>query len=318
MMALDWLFGAKPTPTVSATESSTTQWPTWYSQWINQLLGKASSVAGEPYQPYGQPRISPTSADTSASWNAVRSGIGSYAPILGAGQGMVQSAGGPFNEAEFQSYMNPYTSNVVNRIGELGGRNLRENLLPQVNDTFIRSGQFGSRGNFDLTGRALRDTQEAVLAEQGKALAGGFEESMRNYNAGMDRRLSSGQALGNLAQLGQGLSLQDAAALQSIGQQQEGKTQQSLDLAYQDFLEQRDWPRKNVEWMSSISRGINPPTSTTSTTTGPASQSQLAPNSLAQLAGTALGIYGLTGGFKKGGRVRTPRRSGLNYYKMAA
>lgn len=303
-MALDWLFGAEPTPKVTSTTNTNSQWPSWYSSWINSLLGKASSVASEPYQPYGQPRIAPFSGDTNAAFDKVRSGIGAYEPTLSAGQSMVSSAGGGFNQSEFQNYMNPYTSGVVDRIGTLAGRNLSENLLPQVNDTFIRSGQFGSRGNFDLTGRAIRDTQEAALAEQNKALASGFEESMRNYNTGMDRRLQSGTALANTAQLGQGLRLQDAAALQGIGQAQEDKTQQSLGLAYQDFLEQRDYPKSQVEWMSSISRGVNPPTSTTSTSTGPASQSQLAPNTLSQLAGTALGIYGLSGGFKKGGKVK--------------
>lgn len=304
----DLLFGSKPLPTVTSQDTTNTTYPVWYQTWLNQLLGKAGSVANEPYQPYGQPRIAPFSSDTGQAFGQVRAGQGAWQPEYGQGISAITSAGGQFDPNEFSQYMNPYIDSVVNRIGELGGRNLSENLLPQVNDSFIRAGQFGSSGNFDLTGRALRDTQEAVLAQQNQALAGGFDSSMKNYQGALDRRLSAGQALGSAAQLGQGLRLQDAAALQGIGGAQEDKTQQSLNLGYQDFLEQRDYPRSQVDWLSNIIRGVPAPTSTTSTSTGTANQSQLAPNTLAQLAGTALGIYGLSGGFKRGGRVRAKKK----------
>lgn len=306
MGLLDGLFGSSTNPTVTTQDKTSTSLPSWYQQYLNAILGKASSVAAEPYQPYTSPRIAPTSGDTTAAYNQVRSGIGAYQPTLNAAQGVTANAANPnLNTGTFSSYFNPYVGGVVDRIGELAGRNLGENLLPQVNDSFIKAGQFGSSRNQDFTLRALRDTQESALAQQNQALAQGFDSQMQNYNAGMDRSLNAGQQLGSLAQLGQGMNLQDAAALQGIGQSQEDKTQQSLNLGYQDFLEQRDYPRNQVDWFSSILRGYNPGTTTTSTSTAPATSSQLAPNSLSQLAGSALGIYGLTNGFqfRRGGKV---------------
>jgi hypothetical protein len=324
------LFGTKPLPTVTTKDTTNSQYPSWYQNYLNSLLGKASSVAGEPYKAYGGPRIAAHSADTNAAFNQVRQGIGAYKPQFDAGSGMVAEAGRGFDQGELDQFMNPYVDQVVNRIGTLGARNLSENLLPQVNDSFIRSGQFGSRGNIDLTGRAIRDTQESVLAQQSSALASGFENQMKNVNAFRDRSLTAGQTGANLAQLGQGMNLQDSAALQGIGQAQEDKTQQSLNLGYQDFLEQRDYPRSQVDWLNSVFRGYQPPVSTTSTSTGPGSTSQMAPNTLAQVAGTALGIYGM-GGFKKGGKVgklkkrkptevpmKMPQQRGISSYQMAA
>jgi hypothetical protein len=320
MSVLDLLFGAEPTPSVTTKDTTNTSFPSWYQKWLNQTLGKAGSVAAEPYQAYGQPRLAPTSADTTAAYDATRSNVGAYQPTLQQGIGLTAGAAGPFDESKFNTYMNPYVSNVVDRIGTLAGRNLSENLLPAVNDSFIKGGQFGSSRNQDFTLRALRDTNEAALAQQNQALAQGFDTSMSNYNKGLDRELSAGNQLASQAQLGQGMGLTDASALQAIGQQQEDKTQQSLNLGYQDFLEQRDYPRNQVDWFSNILRGVPAPTSTTSTTTGPASQSQLAPNALSGLAGTALGIYGLTR--KKGGAVKRPKKPaaprGLPDYKMAA
>lgn len=307
MGLLDQFFGTTTNPQVTTQDKSNTSLPSWYQTYLNSLLGKASSVAGEPYQPYSGPRVAPTSADTNAAYNQVRSNVGAYQPTYQAGVGATTAAANPsLDSGVFNSFMNPYVSGVVDRIGQLAGRNLSENLLPAVNDSFIKSGQFGSSGNQDFTLRALRDTNESALAAQNQALAQGFDTSLGAYNTSMDRSLNAGNQLGSLAQLGQGMRLQDAAALQGIGQSQEDKTQQSLNLGYNDFLEQRDYPRNQVDWFSSILRGYNPGTTTTSTTTAPATQGQLAPNNLAQLAGSALGIYGLTNGFqfKRGGAAR--------------
>ena len=319
MSVLDLLFGAQPTPNVTSTDVTNTAFPSWYQRWLNATLGKAGSVANEPYQAYGGPRLAPTSADTTAAYNATRGNVGAYTPTLQQGIRFTAGAGNPALQSDvFSSYMNPYVSNVVDRIGTLAGRNLSENLLPAVNDTFTRSGQFGSSRNADFTLRALRDTQESALAQQNQALAQGFDTSMANYNRGLERQLTAGNQLASQAQLGQGMGLADASALQAIGQAQEDKTQQSLNLGYQDFLKQRDYPRNQVEWFSNILRGVPAPTQTTSTSTGPATQSQLAPNPLSSLAGTALGIYGLTRGYRGGGKVRRMQPRGLPDFRVAA
>ena len=72
--------------------------------------------------------------------------------------------------AGIQDYMNPYQEQVVNRIGSLAERNLRENLLPTIQDKAIQSGQFGGSRQGEAIGRALRDTQESALAQQAQAL----------------------------------------------------------------------------------------------------------------------------------------------------
>lgn len=304
---MSYLFGASTNPTVTSTDTTNNAWPSWYQKYINELLAKSSSVIDEPYTAYTGPRIAPTTADQQSAYNLTRQGIGAYQPQINAASGMLQSAGGGFNQGEFSQYMNPYVSNVVDRIGVLGGRNLSENLLPAVNKSFVQAGQFGSSRNQEFTARALRDQNESTLAEQNKALANAQESAMQNYQQGQQNKINAAGGLGTLASSGQAMGLKDAAALQAIGQEQQGQTQKSLDTAYADFLEQRGYPRQQAEWMSAQIRGMNPPTSSTSTSTGPASSGQLAPNGLAQLAGAAGGIGSLMGWFKKGGAVRRAR-----------
>lgn len=284
------------------------------------------------------------------------SGLGSAQPYLGAAG---QTFPGSVND-----YMSPYTDKVLDTIASRGARNLSENLLPAVGDTFTGHGQFGSERHRDFANRAVRDTQESILDQQARSLESGYATAGNLFNqdasrmaglantagglAGADasRLLNASQARSGLAntalsqtgqgintalgvgqgmlgaqgqgfnqltglanqnfQLGQGiqgLGYTDAAALGAIGQQQQQLGQQSLDTAYKDFLEQRNYPMDMTSYFSNIIRGYNPGSNTSqqSTTTSPD------PSTISQVAGLGAGLLGLGGSFglfkAKGGRV---------------
>lgn len=284
------------------------------------------------------------------------SGLGSASPYMNAaGQTFPQSV---------DSYMSPYTDKVLDTIASRGARNLSENLLPAVGDTFVGHGQFGSERQRDFTNRAVRDTQESILDQQAKSLESGYATAGNLFNqdasrmaglantagglAGADasRLLGASQArtglantalsqtgqginsmLGigqgymgaqgqgfnqlsglaqqnfNLGQGIQGLGYTDAAALGAVGQQQQQLGQTSLDTAYQDFLEQRNYPQQQTAFLNAILRGYAPNANTSqqSTTTSPD------PSTISQIAGLGTGLLGIGGAMglfrAKGGRV---------------
>lgn len=125
------------------------------------------------------------------------------------------------------AYMSPYINNVVNRIDELGNRNLMENILPNINSTFTGNGQFGSTRNADFTNRAIRDTQNEILGNQANAL-----------------NTAQQQAYGNLFQ---GLGAQT-----TLGNQQQALQQQAMDTGYQDWLNSFALPTQQAGALSSI------------------------------------------------------------------
>lgn len=146
------------------------------------------------------------------------SGINAAQPYLNqAGQSSV---------ANIQDYMNPYTSQVTDRIAALGGRNLQENLLPSVSDAFIKAGGFGGNRMGEFGSRALRDTQEAVLAEQSKALQAGYGQALGASQADLSRQ-------GQLGQMAGQLTGQQQQALLSGGQALTSAQQQALSQAMQ-------------------------------------------------------------------------------------
>lgn len=133
-------------------------------------------------------------------------GLSAAAPYLSAASGTA-----PGNIA---SYMSPYISGVTDRIAELGGRNLSENLLPALSDDFIRSGQYGSTRQRDLVGRALRDTQESILGQQAQALESGYGQAGQLYESDAARLAGLGATAGQLGTAQQQALL---AAGQGIG-----------------------------------------------------------------------------------------------------
>ena len=300
MGLFDWLVG-------SSSNKTTTQnkLPAYLEEALRSITAGAFPIANEPYQPYGGPRVAPLNADQQGAFDLTRAGIGGFDPYAEQAGQYIQSAGGPFNQSEFESYLSPYTEGVVNRISDLGARNLSEKLLPQVNTTFTAAGQPFSSRHGDFTARAVRDTQESVLGQQATALENAQNAAMTNYEEAMNRRMTAGTSYAGLGGQAQAEGLRDAASLEAIGTTQQGQTQANLDTGYQDFLAQRGYPKEQANWLTGIL--AQQPYSQTQTTSGGQQ-----PGFLGQLGGLAVGAGSLYGagsgtpwwGSKAGGPVR--------------
>jgi hypothetical protein len=167
------------------------------------------------------------------------------------------SAANPYLQASAQTaasqvgqYMSPYQQNVLDVIAKQAGRNLRENIMPNIGEAFIKAGQFGSSRMGEMGARAARDTQEAVLNAQAQAAQQGYGQAMQAAQsdlarqaqlagtvgsisgADLSRMLQGGSQYGTLAQTaGQltGQQMQNLAAL-AQARTQAGQAQQQLGL----------------------------------------------------------------------------------------
>lgn len=120
--------------------------------------------------------------------------------------------------------------------------------------------------------------------------------------------------------------LKDAAAQNAVGTQQQQLDQTSLNTAYQNFLNQQQYPFQALGFESNIVHGL--PVNQSTVYQGPAQQSQLQPNPLSSLIGGGMGVYGMTNalggnsqgvstGYKRGGLVKNSRRK-ASYGRPAA
>ena len=332
-------------------------------QTAQQAAGLSPTAAASPYfnaafnnnvANAGAPSLS-----AAGSLNAV-SAANPY--MQSAGATNIQGAAQPYMDAanastpsQIGSYMNPFIENVTNRMGDIASRQIREKLMPAMDDQFIRAGQFGSTRQQELAQRGVRDISENLTDQIGTTLAQGYNVAGQQAQQDLSRRAglaqtagqqaqaqgalqanlgqtvgnltgqqmqnltSIGQASGNLAsqdlqrmasmgqasgqlagtemtglgalsgvqsglaQREQALGLQGAAALEATGAQQQQQVQRNLDLAYNDFQRQTQFPREQISYLSNIVRGLPAGGGSTSGSTVGSGQSYSA-SPLAQLA----------------------------------
>lgn len=348
MPVLDFLFGGSPPPSVTTFGNQQTQLPPWLSDYLQAVAGRATEAAGQPLVQPNFPRIAPFTPDQQAAFSATRGIAGQVNPILDDARNALAAAGrspgasaaaepymkraGASSADTVSSYMSPYTKGVTDEIARLGARNLHESLLPGINDTFIKAGGFGGTRNQDFVGRAVRDANESILAAQSGALERGYGTALSAAGADADRARSAGQlaattadtdiqralsratAGGNLAGTVQQTGLRGAAGLGAIGGEQQALDQRNTDLALQDFLEARGYPRDQVTFLSNTIRGLPHSTSTDTTRTGPADRYQ--PSLFSNLAGGGLTLAALSRAFgeegARGGGLLSSIVSGLS------
>lgn len=262
---------------------TTTALPDWYTNYAQQILSNAQTLAARPYTTYQGPRVAGFTPEQLAGFSQAKEAATAYQPGLTAATQAASGAlatnplataqpylsqAGQSSVANIGQYMNPYTEQVVNRIGELGARNLRENLMPAINAKFIGAGQFGGSRQAESIGKALRDVSESTLAEQARALQSGYTEAGRLSGEDLSRygtlasiagsmgertgaqALDVSRQLGTLAEQAQRLGLTGAEATTNVGAAQQAMNQRNLELAYADFLKQQGYPAEQIATMT--------------------------------------------------------------------
>jgi hypothetical protein len=264
-------------------------------------------------------------------------GLNRAANISGAAQPYLDAGSKQWtDEGVADSYMSPYIGNVLDRQEALATRTLEEEFMPRISGMFGGAGQYGSRGGTgsmeDIAISGSRDIQEGLEAQRLEALHGAYGQGADIFGADMTRQGELGriagaleeagaasmyagaEGLGRMGEASQRMGLTDAAAMEGIGAQQQGLDQASLDMAYNDFLEQRQLPFDRLAFMSNTIRGLPMSTSQTRTDVGPADIYQ--PSPLSQMV-AGYGVYrGLQGdGNAEGGYIDDYAEGGYAYPK---
>lgn len=296
---MGFLSGLMGGTTTTNTSSTTSGMPAWFESYAQNLTNAGTNRflnAAYPGALPAEQRVAPDNADINASRAGVRAMQGQSNPLIDQASNIAGSIGTSLDRPTFDTFMNPFTDSVVNRIGELGSRNL-EQMLRNVNANFISGGNFGSGEHSEFTNRAVRDANESTLAAQNQALQQGYGQALGAYGDAQNRGLQTSSQLGALAKLKQDTSLRDAAALEEVGKDERQRAQMGMDVTNANFLEGRDWERNMANAAAGIGSGINVPTTTNTVNT--TTQNQNA--GLGQLIGLGTSIASL---FKEGGKVR--------------
>jgi len=209
---------------------------------------------------------------------------------LGQQMGDIQAQG---SNAAFQQAQQQFNAEQ--------GRGLQAQMANQ--QAGLNTQQMGEQSRQFGAGQGL---QAAGLGAQYGLAGQQLGEQSRQYGAGLGLQgLQTGlQAAGQLGQLGQAQYGQQMGINQlqnQYGTQQQQQNQRPLDQAYQDFLNQQNYPYKQLGFMSDMVRGL--PLGQQ----GTAQMYQAPPSMMQNVAAAGLGAYGLKqlGMFAKGGQVKS-------------
>lgn len=296
------------------TQQSVTQTtiPEYAKPYVETMLGKTEALTETPYQSYGGERIagfSPLQQQAfagvqgmqtapqldQASGMAGQAGIGS----LYAGQNYAQQATNPYAA---QAYMSPYIQNAL--APQMQEAIRQSAIMGQQNQAqAVQQGAFGGSRSAIVEAERQRNLGQNLANIYGTGMQNAFQNAQQAQQFGATLGLQglgqAGQAAATLGQLGQTQFGQQKDILQgqlSAGQLQQQQAQKGLDLSYQDFQNQRQYPYQQLAFMSDMLRGL--PLSQYSQTMYQAPQS--IPGQLAGLGMTAIGAQ-KAGLFAEGG-----------------
>ena len=275
--------------------------------YVTEMLGKAQAISEQPYQVYQ----GPMTAGESGLQNKVFQGLGNlsfpsqlgqtfsstgaytppamtpgaYTPgAIGTGAGAPQdmgigSLGGmaasgttggttppPLGMAS--QYMNPYLQSVLQPQLEELRRQSQINLQPGL-AKMTQAGGYGGGRQAIMESEANRNLLQEQNKTIGQGYASAYDKAMGQFNT----------------EQGQAKTLADIMG--QAGGQQRGIEQEGITADYNEFLAQRDYPQKMLQFQQSMLQGL--PISTVSTS--PASQTGL--GALQSTVGTLGSTYDL-------------------------
>lgn len=277
----------------TATQQTTQQLNPFVQDLMTRGFSAAQNVASIPYQAYMGPRIAQFRPQEQQAFQmaeqAATSRIGQ--PQLAQALTAAQQAAG-YSPAQFQQnvqgFMSPYQESVVDAT-------MRRLAQSRAERDAATKAQLAASRAFGNERRGVYEAQ--LAAEQDlntqQTLANLYQQGY-GQAAGLASQLPSQQlaASGQLAGLSNQMISQEQARQQMLmgaGQAQRQMAQQNLDLAYQDFLAQRNFPREQLQILQSGIAGVPATTSSSTTSTTPGQG----------FLGTAGDIVGILGGLKK-------------------
>ena len=295
---------------LQSSQTQETQAPSYYTDYLSNLAsaGKdaatnaqyigATDLQNQAFAGVGDAASSFQPTLTNAG-NTLTSAVDSTSPLSAANPYLTNATTDPSKSAA--GYMNPYTTGVVNQIGNFGQRNIQQNLAPMATAGGVGAGQFGSKRGAEVLGQVIQNASRDITGEQSKALQSGYQSALDTAIKQNQIQQQAGQTAGTLASQGQQNLIQAGNA-----QSQLASNEQALNLAKINALatmgeQQRTlaqnkelFPLSNLSTLSGMLRGYNVPTTTKTT-------AEMSP--LSALAGVGAGAVGL---FTPGVGGKTP------------
>jgi len=249
--------GSQPSTTTTTVKNELPEWAKPYSE---SLMSKGAAVSERPYEAYSGNRLAGFSPEQLQGMTGTMNRATQGNQAVNTGQSMLTNTlRGDYLSPDSNPWLR---QNVDAAMGQAQGR---------LNSQFNNPGAFGSTAHQETMAKGL----------------GGIGAQMYGQNYANERQNQMGAA-GQALNYGQA-DYNDLNAMLGIGDTTRQLTQDQMTQAYNDWLEQRNYPLQQLDILgNTIGMATGNQGSTLSTAPNPNQSS-----SLANLAGAGLAGYGL-------------------------
>ena len=283
MGMFDFLFGSDQ----AKQTTSQVKLPDYIDKASESLVATAGDVAKEGYIPYTGQRLAGLSQieqDAITQAQAMK-GIGgtqagqAYTAATASGAPALSSVG---------SYMTDYNKNVA----DIAAREMRDQSAIQQQGIGAQAAQVGAFGG---SRQAVLEAERQKNLTQGvgdlytKAQADAYQTALSASQQDRQQQLQSALGMSTTAAQQQALGQSDIQQQMGIGGLGRQMDQQALDLGYQNFLTERDYPKTQLGFYSNILQGTPYSQSTVGSTYTPQ------PSFLNQAMGAGISGLGIAG-----------------------
>ena len=272
------------TPVYTTTEKQ--QLPEFLEDAYKKLTQQATAVTDPSVQyiPYGGQRLAPLNTEQQAGRQLAFQGAQAFQPDLQQARGLTSLSTAPITGQDINYYMNPFQQQVTSNV--LDEMRRRSDIESQrTSDAAVRAGAFGgSRYGIQEAERMrnLRDQQSRTAADLARQ---NYQQALGAAQSQKAQQLSGGSQFANLAGQQMNLQQQGISGLNQAGLQGQQQQQRGMDIAYQDFLRQQQFPYTQTAPLGNLLSGVPAAQMTT------AYSQQPGPSMAQQLGG--LGMAGL-------------------------
>lgn len=276
--------GGSSSPPSQQTVTQVNQIPQFEQDFAQSNQNIAASLASQPYPTYSGQLIAGMTPQQTTGMQQAGTAATAYQPDLSAAEGITAGvADNSWNPQTAQQYMSPYAQSALQPQIQALQQQQAQNQLG-INSQATMHGAFG-------------DAQNGVQQGLNNFYAGqnlnNLEQTGMNqaYNTGLSafqnqqqQQLAAGQQFGNLAGANQTMGITGATANYNAGAQQQQLNQSQLTEAYNNFMNQVNWPTQGLnERIAALAN--SPYTQTNYTSLAPSNTTAQNLGSFASLAG---------------------------------
>ena len=252
--------------------------PSEIAPFVEEVVGEAQELykqrLGEGYVPFTGETIAPFTPQEETAMANIEGLVGTSRPLQEEALGVTRGLAEKFTPETAEEYMSPYQRAVTDIEKREAQRRFDREIRPRFEASAVQAGGLsclGSRAGVESA--ELERGQAQLLADiETKGLQSAFRDAQQQFAQQKQREAGMATQLGKAGPAMFASGLQEAGALQTVGEQRRDLGQSALDEAYFRFLEERQFPEQTLSEYSGFVYG-NPmtriPTQTTQSTGTP-------------------------------------------------